>query len=167
MNNDETLVDLKATVDYIRDRVTEHADEFDFDDGVAMHDALSHVIEEARRAQSLIDTALMTHLEAGARQIGTRLFVRKRNVVQRFKHDSIRAAVSRWARREATDEDGVTSVARAVDHAVMAMADLYVAPSTKAKVTRFDSYEVNHSEVMTSKDKGWKLEIQELDERQP
>jgi hypothetical protein len=161
----EVLADLSITVTYIRDEITEEAESFDFDEAIALRDACLAVKAEAETAISLIDTTLLGHLEAGAQQRGTRLYKRKRNVVERFRHDLIRAAVATWARKEACDDNGEVSASKAVDNAVQAMVWLYVSPSTKAKIGALDGLGIERKTVSESEDKGWKLEIEQLDAR--
>lgn len=161
----EVLSDLGATVKYLRDEVTEQAETFDFDEAVALRDAALALKLECETAIGMIDTTMLTHLEAGARQLGSRLFKRKRNVVERFRHDLIKAAVARWARQQSCNDDGEVSPALAVDHAVQAMASLYVSPSTKAKISALDAYGIERNTVSESDDKGWKMIVEELDAR--
>lgn len=163
---EETLADLAATVDYIRDHVTERADSLDFDDAVALRDACVAVKDEAGNAISLIETAMLVHLEAGVQQRGSRVFKRKSKVAQRFRHDLIEAAIARIARRLATDDEGVTSPARAVDAALRLMHQTYLAPSTKAKVGQLDAMEVDRKAVIETEFKGYELVVETLDERQ-
>lgn len=162
----EVCNDLEATVRYIHDEITEHADSLDFDEALDLRDAINLVIAEARTAGSFLEAQMLVHLEAGAQQRGTRLFARKRVRVQRFAHDAIRAHIGRWARLRATDDNGEISIARAVDNAMEAMADLYLAPSTKAKVTRLTEYEIDTGAVSTWEDKGWALHVDDLDQRE-
>lgn len=164
-NVEEEIVDLKATVDYIADKVTERADTFEFEDNVALRDALADVIEEAKKAQALLETTMLSQLEAGVRQIGSRLFKRKRNMVKRFRHDLIAAQLLRTARAEATNSDGETSVTKALDIVDVGFRKLYVSPSTQAKVTAFDAYGIDAKAVTDYEDKGWKVEVEELDPR--
>ena len=163
MNSEETIVDLGAIQDEIHDRITEQADSYDFEDAAATRQSLLDLIAEAKTAVSLLETTLLTQLEAsGSRQIGTLLFKRKPNRVGRFRHDSIRAAVAKFARTAACDDEGVTSPARAVDFAVQAMADLYVSPSTEAKVTGLRRIGLDKDAVLDQENKGYKLEVEDL-----
>jgi hypothetical protein len=164
-DSSEIVVDLEATVAYIHDRVTEQAESFDFDQNVELRDRLNNVISEARTAGSLLEQTMLSQLEGGVRQVGSRLFKRKRSTNKRFRHDSIRGVIGHWARAKATDENGVTSPSLAVDNAMQALADLYVSPSTPAKVTRFEAYGIDAKAVTDYEDKGWRLEVEELDDR--
>lgn len=163
--HDETLTDLAATVDYIHDRVTEQADRLDFDDAYKMRDWCKAIEAEAKAAAAMIETTMLKHLEAGVQQRGSRIFKRKRNIVERFRHDLIAADLERWARLNATDDKGVTSVSKAIAGALDGMRDLYVSPSTKAKIGALDTYGMDRKKVSEREDKGWKLEVEELDAR--
>lgn len=166
MNIAETIGDIDAIRAEIHDRVTEQADQHDFDEGVAMRDCLTALVTEAQAAIALIEQTMLSQLEAGAQQRGTRLFKRKRNTVKRFRHDLIEAGVQRFARREAADANGEVSVTKALDIAMIAMRKIYVSPSTPAKVGALDTYEIERKTVLEFEDKGWRLEVEELDARQ-
>lgn len=164
MNTEETVGDLAAITTEIHDHVTEQADRYDFDDGVTTRDALLALIDEAKTAVSLLETTMLKHLEEGAQQRGSRLFKRKRVTAERFRHDLIRAAIASSARLSAADtETGEISATRAVDFAVQAMTDLYVSPSTKAKIGALDNYGIERKAVHAVENKGWKLDVEELD----
>jgi hypothetical protein len=166
MNTEETIGDLAAIQAEIHDRITEQADRFDFDEGVDTRDALLALIEEARAAVSLLETTMLGQLEAGVRQRGSRVFKRKRHTVKRWRHDLIAADLTRWARIEATDDDGVTSITKALNGLADAFRDVYVSPSTEAKVRALDKLRINRKAVLDVEDRGWKLEVEELDERE-
>lgn len=161
--SDETVGDIEAIRAEIHDRVTEQADRFDFEDGAATRQALLDLIGEAQTAVSLLETTILGQLEAsGSRQIDKLLFKRKPNRVERFRHDSIKAAVAKFARVAACDDDGVVSPARAVDFAVQAMADLYVSPSTTAKTGGLSRVGLSKTDVTDLENKGYKLEVEDL-----
>jgi hypothetical protein len=169
MGVEEEVVDLAATVDYIRDRLVERADSFDFEDAAALRDAALEVKAAADLAASLLETTIVGQLEAQpVRTVGNRLFKRKRRTAKRFDHEAIAASVGQYAQQAAVDkETGATSVDAAVVAALQAMRELYLSASTQAKTTKFDRYGVDVDEVVSYEDQGWRLEVEQLDERQP
>lgn len=163
MNTEETVGDLAALTAEIHDHITEQADKYDFEDGAATRQALLDLIAEAQAAVSLLQTTMLGQLEAsGSRQIGSLLFKRKPNRVDRFRHDTIKAAVAKFARTAACDDNGEISPTKAVDFAVQAMADLFVSPSSTAKVGALDRIGLSKTEVIDQENKGYKLEVEDL-----
>ena len=163
MNSEETIGDLEALASEIHDRITEQADSYDFEDGAATRQALLDLIAEAKTAVSLLETTMLGQLEgSGSRQVGTLLFKRKPNRVDRFRHDTIKAAVAKFARTAACDDNGEISPTRAVDFAVQAMADLFVSPSTGAKIGALDRIGLSKAAVIDQENKGYKLEVEDL-----
>lgn len=131
----ELRVDLQATVTYINDQIGQQADTFDFDEAAGLLEDLGRVIDTAKLARDLLTQELLRQLEAGDREFDGRRMHRKTKSVERYDHDYLAVGVHLIALNRAANHDtGETSAAKAAEEAVGMMRDLYLNPSTKAKI---------------------------------
>lgn len=164
MNLDETVAELRATVDYVRD-ITEQSDSMDIEELVAVQDELRRVQKAAGDAVSLCDTELLRQLEGGVRQIGQRVFARGKNYVSRHDHDAIAERVYEQAVESARDPDsGDVHALAALRTAINMMRRVYLAPATKAKTGVLEKLGVDRGEYESREFKGWQVSVTELDE---
>lgn len=154
----ELVFDLQATVDYIKDRVTEQADSFDFEELVAASDALQAVFTTTCESLGIVKGEQIRQLEsARTRVVGTRVFTRIPKRIERFDHDTIRRSVNTLAVEYSDDVDA------AVKKATGMMGALYVVPSSKAKIGTLDALGIDRREVSSKETTGWDLRVEDLE----
>jgi hypothetical protein len=159
MTQEATTADVSAMLDVIGG-VTERADSMDFTTAVEFMDALDEVKRKAAEAIDLIRMELLRQVESGPRSYEGRTFVAVNDVVTRFDNDEI---LRRAAIRSMMDDNGeILPAGVAVENLAKAVKDLYLAPSTKPKVTALDELIERRGDVSDTVVKGRKLKV--LDE---
>jgi DNA-binding transcriptional ArsR family regulator len=126
------LGDFHAMMDVLRE-LAEDSDSLGVDEALAAIEALGLLQSELRRTLSMVETAAKTHLESGARQLGSRVYALKPEGKWRYRHDDIDRTVLKTSLREAIDSNGVIEPEAAARWAIRWMAALYRAPSTVPK----------------------------------
>ena len=166
-NTEEVVADLGATVDYIKGEVTEQADTFSFEDILIYEEAVRLVQKAASEALAMLNTEKLNQLEkSGSRQIGSKVYARVPKHVDRFDHEAIAKAVRQIAKDEAVNRStGEVDLGLAVEKAVKIMDDLYVAPSSKAKIGTLDALAIPVREVRTREKKGHEIRVIDLEEK--
>lgn len=163
INRDEAIADLQATVDYLGS-LTNEADTLGFEAATDIRDEAKRVVKAAGDLVSFLEGKMLTELEAGSREYGGRVWVRKRKYVERHDHSVIARVARDAAIAAARDEEtGEVNSALALNAAIETMRQVYLSPSTKAKVTVVrDQLGVPTKNFVTREDKGWELDIVDL-----
>ena len=168
IDRDEALADLGATVDYLAG-LRDAADQMGFEDATDIRDEAERVKKMAGDLVSFLEGAMMTHLEAGSREYGGRVWVRKRQFVDRHDHAALLGAVRDAAIRDAYDSgSGEVNPDKAMGRMLDWFRTLYLSPSTKAKVTvARDELGLDTKTFVSREDKGWKLDVVDLRNEDP
>ena len=132
----------------------------DFEPAVKMMDALEELKAHTAIAIDLIKMQMAAQLEdGGPRTIGTRHFKAVPNNVNRFDHDEI---LRQAALRAFMDDNGeIRSPGVAVEMLAASVKDLYLAPSSKAKLEAIDRLGVPRESVIDVERKGRKVFIRD------
>jgi hypothetical protein len=165
-NLNEIVNDLQATTSYVRGEVTEHADDFGFEEAVALVDELERIKRTVVEAIGMLDARKLQLLEGGSRQVGDRVFASIPDGKTRFDHSMIKANVIEQSVLHAAKnraDDGLKTIAQlAAETAVDRMLDIYVSPSTQAKVGGLDRVGVKKKEVANFEASGRKIQVVDL-----
>lgn len=160
----ELVTDLDDTQAYVADNVTDKADSSSFEELVALQDAVRAVAGACKKALDVIDVEMIQQLEAGGRQVGSAMYARipKRKV--RFDHDNISKRVLDIAQDGAVEkETGVLDYDAMTHNVAKMLLELYVSPSTTAKTTVLDKYEIPYKEVTETERIGYQVKVLEMD----
>lgn len=154
-----TTADLKAMIDVLDD-ITNASDAIDFDEAVELLDGLYEVIPAVKDAITLIKMQMLAKLEdGGPRTIGDRTFKPIDDNVKRFDHKEILRIA---AIRAFMDDNGeIRSTGDAVEILADTVADLYLSPSSKAKLEAIDRLGVARDSVIDVERKGRKVYIRD------
>lgn len=154
-----TPADIEAMLDVLDD-ICNDSDAATFDEAVELMDGLERVKAGAAVAIDLLKMQMLSHLEdGGPRTIGDRTFKPIDDNVKRFDHDEILriAAIQAFM-----DENGeIRSPGEAVEILAETVKDLYLAPSTKAKLEAIDRLGVARDSVIEIERKGRKVFIRD------
>jgi hypothetical protein len=139
-----TVADILASCDVIRD-VEDAADSMPPAQAVESRIALEKVIKAARDAIGMLNTELLKRLDGQPAIVreGQKFYVGPKKESKTFDHDGIEAGVIRWVHAE---REPAWDERRKVREAVHAMAQIYVSPSTDAKVTQLDAFDIPRRE---------------------
>ena len=160
---DEINLELNAALAFVRGEITEHADDFDFDDAVAMQDSLLALKKGVDAAYGMLQGAMLKQLEEQPRQFGGRIFGKVKRYKKRHDHNVIANAVYHEARAKATDpETGEVDSIAAIKEAISIMQSIYVMPSSTAKVTPLKGV-VDRSEYEFATFDKWDIERTVID----
>jgi hypothetical protein len=158
-----TPADIAAAIDVLRE-AAEQSENMDFDDAVALVDAIKEMRSAAGVTISMLEMALLAQVEIAPRQVGGRAFIAVDDGPLRYEHDRIESQVIDWATLQATDrETGLTNAREAARQATWMMRQVYVSPSTTAKVAALKEMEIPMDEVRTKEKKGRKLHVVETE----
>lgn len=163
--NEEVVADVSTFADYIVDQVTNSADARTLDELAAQREVVQHLLGAVRTALAVIDQEMAKQLEGGARQIGDKVYARRKDYKERFLHSTIisflrSAAVLKHTNKE-TGEIDYEMVAQDVANG---LRELYLSDSTRAKVTALDRLGIPRDEVINREFVGYKLSVTELDD---
>lgn len=132
----EIVLELGAALTFVNGEITEHADDFDFEDAAALQDVLLALKQASDTAWRMLQGRMIKQLEGVSHQYGGRSFTAVKRYKKTHDHGKIADAVYQEARRQATDpETGEVDSPTAIRQAISMMQSIYVAPSTNAKVT--------------------------------
>lgn len=160
---EEILVDLEATVGYVRGEITQQADQVGFEEAVALTERLERVKREVGDAISLLTTRQLTLLEKGSKQIGTRIYASVPKTTRRTDHAYVTKLVVDHAVAAATDhETGEVNPRQAADAAVLDMQKLFVPPSRNATVGGLKRVGAKIGKAFSDEDQGRKIQIVDL-----
>lgn len=157
-----TPADIYAALDVVVD-IGEESDSVDFEEAVYLMDALDALKERTAEVIDLLKMQMLAKLEdGGPRDFGGRLFKAIDDKVKRFDHKEIlrQAAIQAFM-----DDNGeIRKTGDAVELLATTMMDLYLAPSSKAKVGVLDRLGIDRDDVIEVERKGRKVFIK--DERE-
>ena len=157
MSDRITPADIVGMIDVLSE-VAEQSDSMEADEAIALMESMGELISEARRILSLVETAVKNHLEAGAREIGGRTYVRKAAGKWRAYHDEIASAViGQSVVDTATGE--LRDAKEAASVAVAFMRDLYVSPSVEPKKGGLKRLGLDLLEVSRWEKTGTRIEV--------
>lgn len=125
--------DLGAAIDLVGEAI-EDSDSYDFEEAVAMRDALILLRARAAVAMDLIESEMARQLEGGERQWNGMTYKAVNKYRTRADHDAIEGHVLTVAKDVALDrQTGEIDLDEAVRQAAHLMRQVYVSPSTPAK----------------------------------
>lgn len=156
-----TKGDILAMIDTLTE-LCNAADELGTDEAIAFRDLLGQLGSEAKRTASMINTALKSQLEAGARQVGERVFAVKRDGKDRYDHDHIGTRVAALAAIDAETGQIRESAHDAAREAVRMMMRLYVSPADKPHLINLAALGLAKREVSHWEHTGKKIVVTDL-----
>ena len=154
-----TTADLKAMLDVL-DEFCNLSDSVDFNEAVELMDELDQVRITAAIAIDLMKIQMLRQLEEGGpRTYRDRTFKVIDDNVKRFDHDEILRIAALNAFMD--DNGEIRSPGVAVEILATTVKDLYLAPSSKAKLEAIDRLGVPRESVIENERKGRKVFIRD------
>jgi hypothetical protein len=156
-----TKGDILAAIDLLAE-LCNAADQLEVDEATAFSELLGQLGSEVKRTASMIDTALKAHLEDGARQVGDRVYAKKRDGKTRFDHDHIGTRVAALAAIDTETGQIRESAHDAAREAVRLMMKLYVSPADKPHTVHLAALGLAKREVSRWEHTGTKIVVTDL-----
>lgn len=153
--------DLLAVIDLMA-AVAETSDSLEVDEAITTMELLRQVHSAVRTAEGMLDAAVKRHLEAGARQVGSRVYATKPDGKWRTYHDEIATKVIGVSTVDA-DTGEIRDAKTAAATAVAFMQQLYVAPAVVPKAGGLKALGLDKADVSKWERTGTKIEIIDME----
>lgn len=163
--SDQRVAELDVMRGFIADKITEQADDTDFDTATDLVDELTRLKKTADEAIRMLNDERMRQLEkTGAKQHGRRVFARVKDYNERFDHELIvNAAIEQGIAAAVDPDSGEINPRIAAEAAARTINKVYVSAATKAKVTVLDALGLDRKEYKSREFKQWKLSVTEIE----
>jgi hypothetical protein len=156
-----TKGDILAAIDVLTELINE-SDQLPVDEALAFHELLGQLQSETKRATGFINTTLKSQLEAGAKQLGDRVYAVKDDGVYQFRHDAISRAIRGRAIGLDLETGEMNDTQTAVDLAIQLMAEAYRMPSSKPKEGLLKKLGLTKRDVSSWTKRGKKIVVTDL-----
>lgn len=141
---DEAMNAISVTLDLLDD-VIENSESHTVEQAVDARATILAVLSRCKDAIAMLDQHLIKTLESPIVREGHLYEVKSKRERVRFDHGAIAGRVQTVALAWAVDENGEVSPLSAVQTAVQIMRDIYLSPSSTAKMGELDRYEIDRS----------------------
>jgi hypothetical protein len=153
-----TPADIRAAADVVR-AAGESADSIGFEEAADLRVALLELDKATKDSLAVLSGELLRMVEAQPRRHDGRTYDRRPKRTWRFDHELIRHSITDIV-CEANHETGeVPDVAGAVVEALELHADIYVSPSTTAKVGGLKKVGLEKKQAGTYENQGYELDV--------
>ena len=139
--------DIVAMLDVLQDLI-DGVDDLDKERAATLHQALLDLQDKAKEAREAVETKLMELAEQPI-AVGNKAYMRQLGSKQRTAHGYIRQQVVALASAADKETGELPSSRDAARAAALMMADIYVAPATKAKTGALEALGIDTKPAFT------------------
>lgn len=148
--------DIEAANDVVY-KCGQEAENLDFDRAIALRSRLLCLISDAKTALSNVEQDMVRQVEHQAKKINGITYTRGAVKSTTTDHERLLSVAYQRALQEATQPDGNIDWEALGEYFGNIIVSLYLAPSTKPKVSGLDFLNVGKKQYTTERITGWKL----------
>lgn len=151
-------VEIYASSDMVR-QCGEEAENLEFDRAIELRDALQLLLAKAKTALANVEMDMVRQLEHQAKKINGITYTRR--AVKTFKtdHERLLSVAYQRALADATQQDGNIDWEALGEYYGNIIVSLYLAPSTKPKVSGLEHLGVGKKQFTDERITGWQLGV--------